>query len=139
MTSAGKTLTTSEYSKISGRSVSTITKLLRDGKLKGQKVNGKWAIDASQAQPTGSNTEQPQNNAQKNAPPVAEPSTPAKSSSGNKTYDVDTFTRMTYLTEKGVRQWVKSGRLSGSVDARGNVFVDADNLDRSEIRHLIRK
>ena len=139
MTSAGKTLTTNEYSKISGISVSTITKMLRDGSLKGQKVNGKWAIDANQAQPPQSSTGQPKKKVRQTEPPAANPSTSTQASSGNRAYDVDTFTQMTYLTEKGVRQWVKNGRLTGIVDAKGNVLIDADNLDRPEIRHLIRK
>lgn len=139
MTSAGETLTTSEYSEISGISITTITKMLRDGKLKGKKINGKWAIDASQMQQPPSIADQAHNKGSQKAPPAIEPATPAKASGGNKTYDVDTFTRMTYLTEKGVRQWVRSGRLSGSVDTQGNVSINADNLDRPEIRHLIRK
>jgi hypothetical protein len=46
---------------------------------------------------------------------------------------------MTYLTEKGVRQWLKTGRLSGRAGADGKVRVDAANLDRPELQHLIRK
>ena len=46
---------------------------------------------------------------------------------------------MTYLTEKGVRQWLASGRLSGRLDPGGKGVVDAANLDRPELRHLIRK
>lgn len=138
MTLAGKTLTTSEYSKISGTSVSTITKLLRKGDLQGQKINGKWAIDASEAQKINTPAAPPSKHAQKNAAPAGDPP-PPPSASGGKTLDVETFTRMTYLTEKGVRQWLKTGRLSGRVDDHGNPLVDADNLDRPEIRHLIRK
>ena len=136
MTSAGKTLTTNEYSKLSGISVSTVTKMLRAGKLNGQKINGKWAIDAAQSP---SNAEQPQNNNHRNAPSVIEQAAQTRASGMGETYDIDTFTNMTYLTEKGVRQWVKNGRLSGRVDPSGNITVDADNLDRPEFRHLIRK
>jgi hypothetical protein len=56
-----------------------------------------------------------------------------------KAYDVETFVQMTYLTEKGVRQWLKTGRLSGRTGADGKVQVDTANLDRPELQHLIRK
>jgi len=46
---------------------------------------------------------------------------------------------LTYLTEKGVRQWLKAGRLSGRPGADGKVLVDTANLDRPELQHLIRK
>jgi excisionase family DNA binding protein len=137
MTSSGNTLTTNEYSKISGLSASTISKMLRKGKLRGQKVGGKWAIDASEAQQIQFGAEQTNKQGQETPKPVYKEATPPKTAN-NKTYDLETFTRMTYLTEQGVRQWIKTGRLSGSVDDNGNLLVDADNLDRPEIRHLIR-
>jgi hypothetical protein len=56
-----------------------------------------------------------------------------------KAYDVETFAQMTYLTEKGVHLWLKIGRLSGSTGTDGKVRVDAANLDRPELQHLIRK
>jgi hypothetical protein len=138
MTDAGKTLTTSEYSKISGIAVSTIAQMLRQGRLRGEKRNGKWAIDASEGQKIQTTA----GKTNKDADIIAEPTvdqTPSVKPSGSKVYDVDTFVRMTYLTERGVRQWLKSGRLSGTVDDRGNALVDADNLERPELRHLIRK
>ena len=137
MTDAGKTLTTGEYSKLSGVSVSTITKQLRKGALSGRKINGKWAIDASEVQNLDARPKSVSTNqkAQVSAGKKAPPSKP----SGGKAYDVTTFSRMTYLTEKGVRLWLKTGRLSGSVDEAGNPLVDADNLDRPEMRHLVRK
>lgn len=137
MTSAGNTLSTNEYSKISGLSVSTITKMLRKGELRGQKIGGKWAIDTSETQQFNAGGDQTNNHKQDSVKPATK-QTAATKPSDNDTYDIDTFTRMTYLTEKGVRQWVKNGRLSGSVDDSGNLSVDADNLNRPEIRHLIR-
>ena len=137
MTSAGNTLSTNEYSKISGLSVSTITKMLRKGELQGQKIGGKWAIDASEAQQIKADGDQTNNRKQDCVNPATK-QTAATKPSDNETFDIDTFTRMTYLTEQGVRQWVKDGRLSGSVDDSGNLLVDADNLNRPELRHLIR-
>lgn len=138
MTDAGKTLTTSEYSKISGIAVSTLAQMLRHGKLRGEKRNGKWAIDASEGQKIQTTA----GKTNKDADIIAEPTvdqTPSVKPSGSKVVDVATFVRMTYLTERGVLQWLKSGRLSGTVDDGGNTLVDADNLERPEIRHLIRK
>jgi hypothetical protein len=138
MTDAGKTLTTSEYSKISGMAVSTIAQMLRQGRLRGEKRNGKWAIDASEGQKIQTTA----GKTNKDADIIAEPTvdqTPSVNPSGSKVYDVGTFVRMTYLTERGVLQWLKSGRLSGTVDNGGNALVDADNLERPELRHLIRK
>ena len=137
MTSAGNTLSTNEYSKISGLSISTITKMLRKGELRGQKIGGKWAIDASETQQFNAGGDQT-NNHQKDSEKPAAKQTAVTKPSNNETYDIDTFTSMTYLTEQGVRQWVKNGRLSGSVDNSGNLLVDADNLNRPEFRHLIR-
>ena len=138
MTDAGKTLTTSEYSKISGVSVSTITKMLRQGKLLGRKINGKWAIDADQVPKIDTFADKTNKNVRNKTEPAMQ-QTPPPTTSGGKAYDVDTFTRMTYLTEKGVRQFLKTGRLSGSVDDNGNLLVNADNLDRPDFRHLIRQ
>jgi len=138
MTDAGKTLTTREYSQISGIAVSTITQMLRKGTLRGKKINGKWAIDASEGQKINATDGNTKKKAEKKADPHAE-QTPSLKPSGGKAYDVETFVRMTYLTEKGVRQWLKIGRLSGAVDASGNAMVDADNLQRPALRHLIRK
>ena len=138
MTDADNTLTTSEYSKISGITVSTIAQMLRQGKLRGKKLNGKWAIDASEVQKIKT-TAVKTNNTTENKGVLSADQTPSVNPSGVKVYDVETFVRMTYLTERGVRQWLKSGRLSGTVDNGGNAAVDADNLERPEFRHLIRK
>ena len=134
MTDTGKTLTTSEYSKMTGISVSTITHMLRQGRLSGEKRGGKWAIfpieGQNAASPTGKTTPGSAKSTIGNEPP-------AKPGS-DKTYDVKTFARMTYLTEKGVSQWFRLGRLSGRVDPGGNVLLDAANLERPDLRHLIR-
>jgi hypothetical protein len=138
MTDADNTLTTSDYSKLSGIAVSTIAQMLRQGKLRGEKRNGKWAIDASEVQKIQTTAGE----TNKESDIIIKSNVDQTSSvnpSGGKVYDVDTFARMTYLTERGVRQWLKSGRLSGTVDDGGNALVDADNLERPEIRHLIRK
>ena len=133
MTDVEKTLTTGELSKKTGLSTSSITQMLRDGRIRGEKIGGRWAIhpDAIDVALT------PQKEKNRTAP--AEPIATVGTSSASKgTYDVKTFADITYLTEQGVRQWLKCGRLSGTVDANGNRTVDAENLDRPELKHLIR-
>lgn len=129
MTDIGKTLSTTEFSKMTGISVATLGKMLRRSKLRGEKHNGKWAILASELQNVAVVSK-------KDPTPT---STKRTSAAAAKTYDIETFVQMTYLTEKGVRQWLKTGRLSGGTDTGGKVLVDAANLDRPELRHLIRK
>ncbi len=134
MADNGKTLTTSEFSQMTGIAVSTVTQMLRQGKINGEKRNGKWAIYESALQNQSGVTKIDRGDASTRLGPIFE--TPTDS---GKAYDVETFARMTYLTEKGVRQWLKTGRLSGRTDTGGKMLVDATNLDRSELRHLVRK
>jgi hypothetical protein len=134
MASDNKTLTTAEFSKKSGIPVSTITQMLRRDKIRGEKRSGKWAIYESELeQPAVVGQKERRKLSASPAPRYKTQADPANA------YDVETFAHMTYLTEKGVRQWLKSGRLSGSTDADGKVTVDAANLDRPELQHLIRK
>ena len=127
------TLTTADFSKQTGLAVSTVTKMLRQGKIKGQKRAGKWAIYAGELQ---NPTLMRGKHAEASISPV-----PASSASiGNSTtYDVETFARMTYLTEYGVRQWLRIGRLKGAIVSGGEMRVDAANLKRPEFQHLLRK
>lgn len=133
MTEDEKTLTTAEYSAKSGLTAATVARMLRQGKLRGEKRGGKWAIFASELQ------------SQKKLLPKASNKTGARSSSagdtrpadGN-TYDVESFARLTFLTENGVRQWLRIGRLSGGTDSDGNLRVDASNLQRPDFQHLVR-
>ncbi len=132
MSDGDKTLTTAEYSRMTGLAVATITKMLRQATLQGEKRAGKWAIFESELQKV--TTDGGQGNA--DAAQGARDDRPAAKA---RPYDVATFARLTYLTEKGVRLWLRSGRLTGHVDASGNLMVDAANLERPEIQHLIRK
>jgi hypothetical protein len=134
MTEKDKTLTTGEFSQMTGISVSTITQMLRLDKIRGEKRSGKWAIYESELQNTAVVSKKDGGELSAGPGSLFNTQTDAK-----KAYDVETFVKMTYLTEKGVRQWVKTGRISGSTDADGKVLVDAANLDRPELKHLIRK
>ncbi|MBC2712675.1 MAG: helix-turn-helix domain-containing protein [Desulfosarcina sp.] len=134
MAENGKTLTTGEFSLMTGIAVSTITRMLRQGKIRGEKRNGKWAINESELQSKVVVTKKDRGKSSTGLGPIFD--TPA---TAGKAYDVKTFAQMTYLTEKGVRQWLKTGRLSGKTNAGGKVLVYASNLDRPELRHLVRK
>jgi len=133
MTENETTLTTAEYSKKTGLATSTVARMLRQGKLRGEKRGGKWAIFTSEIENSGVDNKQP--NVQ---PPTGPSSVSNPPASSSKTYDIETFCRLTYLTENGVRQWLKDGRLTGSIDSDGNVKVDASNLERSDFKRLVR-
>jgi hypothetical protein len=107
--------------------------MLREGKLRGEKRGGKWAIFASELEKDS--VENRQLDAKAPADPAPTSNNPHSSS---KTYDIETFSRLTYLTENGVRQWVRDGRLTGSIDSDGNLKVDASNLERTDFKRLVR-
>jgi excisionase family DNA binding protein len=133
MTENETILTTAEYSKKTGIATSTVARMLREGKLRGEKRGGKWAIFASELEKDS--VENRQAGAKAPLRPAPTSDNPPSSS---KTYDIETFSRLTYLTENGVRQWLKAGRLTGSVDSGGNMKVDASNLKRGDFKHLVR-
>lgn len=133
MADIGKTLTTGEFSQKTGIAVYSITQMLRKGIISGEKRSGKWAIFESALQNKAVLTKKDRGKSSDYLGPIFDTTV-----SAGKAYDVETFVQMTYLTEKGVRQWLKIGRLSGSTDAAGKVLVDASNLDRPELRHLVR-
>ena len=135
MTENGKALTTAEFSHLTGIAVSTITRMLRRDKIRGEKRSGKWAIYESELQNTAVVTQKDPGETSAGV----DPASIAPAAAAPQTYDVDAFVQMTYLTEKGVRQWLKTGRLSGCTGADGKLRVDAANLERPELKHLIRK
>ena len=64
---------------------------------------------------------------------------PAKgTASAAKAYSLAEFVNMTYLTENGVKDWLKQGRLSGRQNETGEWMIDAANLDASYVRRLVR-
>ncbi len=134
MADSSKMLTTTEFSQMTGIAVSTITRMLRQETIRGEKRGGKWAIYESELHHPAVVTQEDPGRFSAGVDPIH-----SRPAAGPGAYNVDTFVQMTYLTEKGVRQWLKTGRLSGSTDANGKVRVDAANLDRPELQHLIRK
>jgi hypothetical protein len=48
-----------------------------------------------------------------------------KPAAATKSFSIAEFAGMTYLTEKGVAEWLKIGRLTGSQDDQGAWRIDA--------------
>jgi excisionase family DNA binding protein len=59
--------------------------------------------------------------------------------SEEKTYTISDFAAMTYLTEKGVAEWLKIGRLKGIQKENGEWWVLECNLQVPDISRLLRK
>ena len=55
-----------------------------------------------------------------------------------KTFSVAEFSEKTYLTQKGVNEWLKQGKLKGEKDEKGNWLVDAASLQLPFMKKLIR-
>ena len=55
-----------------------------------------------------------------------------------KTYSVAEFSAMTYLTDFGVMDWLKKGRIKGIQDETGEWRIDAANLEITNIKRLLR-
>jgi len=73
----------------------------------------------------------------KSAPPKKAKPAKAKTSAA-KTIPLAEFVNMTYLTENGVKAWLKQGRLSGRQNKTGEWMIDAANLDASDVKRLVR-
>lgn len=151
-------MTTSEFARAAGVSAASISKLIRGGKLKARKEGGKWRIAQSQlgsevvralkapskaakSKPTRVRPAQapeavaPRAPALSATPAPAAPETPAE----EKTYTVPEFAAMTYLTEKGVSEWLKAGRIKGTQQADGEWRIPDSNLRVPSISRLLRK
>ena len=88
-----KYLTTKEFSSISGVPVSSLRRLLREGRLEATKSSGKWMIPESQLQ----------------SEDIQKTEKSAESDPVKKTYAVEEFAEMTFLTPFGVEQDIPRG------------------------------
>jgi hypothetical protein len=146
-------LTTDKFAKKAGIPTSSVTKLIRDGKIKAEKKSGKWAIAPDQLKAKAvTDLSQPgkkaaAKKAAKPAPKKAAAKKPAPTKkdqpaktkpAAGKTYTVAEFAGMTYLTEFGVIEWLKQGRLAGQQVAGGDWEIDAANLETSDVKRLVR-
>ncbi|MDJ0884878.1 MAG: helix-turn-helix domain-containing protein [Desulfobacterales bacterium] len=130
-------LTSKEFADRSGLPVSKVTKLLRDGSIKGQKIAGKWMIPASELKAANQPTPvPPKTQPRKAKAAAAKESAPAVRPGG--TYSVAKLADMTYLTEFGVRDWLKKGLLKGTRSEDGEWYVDAASLENPNIKRLLR-
>ena len=146
-------LSTAEFASKAGLSTSSVTKLIRDGKIKAKKKSGKWKIAPDQLNASileelskpgkkavGKKTTEPAAKkaaVEKPAPGKGEKFANTKSTEA-KMYTVAEFAGMTYLTEFGVREWLKQGRLSGELDSEGEWQINADNLAAPGVKRLLR-
>jgi excisionase family DNA binding protein len=157
-------MTTSEFAKAAGISAASISKLIRDGKLRAKKEGGKWMIPQNQLeseavravkgaakaksargkQAPGPEAVPARHSQEKAAAVPAEPeplqaaAAPAPAPE-EKTYTIAEFAAMTYLTEKGVAEWLKTGRIKGIQKDSGVWRVLECNLQVPDISRLLRK
>jgi excisionase family DNA binding protein len=157
-------MTTSEFAKAAGVSAASISKLIRDGKLKARKEGGKWLISRIQVdskvvralkKPAKAGKSKPARQPSAPMPPVSQGPGPVQAPADHgaasadppepetraeeKTYTISEFAAMTYLTEKGVSEWLKSGRIKGVQEANGEWRVLGSNLQVPDISRLLRK
>ncbi len=131
-------LPSKEFGELTGIPSSTLRKWLAKGKLDGVKQNGMWMIPKSEFQRdtvlarTGGAPTAPA------APKAPKKKAPEAKSQGQ-SYSIAEFSQKTFLTEQGVLEWLKNGRLEGSEDDKGQWRVDAANLDAPDIQRLVRE
>jgi hypothetical protein len=146
-------LTTGEFASQAGIPASSVAKLIKEGKIKAEKKSGKWMIASNQlnakavmgsskpGKPAAKNKTathmDKKTAAKKPSPPKKEKPIKEKKSAA-KTYTLAEFVGMTYLTEFGVKEWLKQGRIAGKQGAGGEWELDAANLDLPDIKRLLR-
>jgi predicted site-specific integrase-resolvase len=138
MTTRENLLTTKEFSERSGKPMATVQKWLRGGKLSGTKIGNRWYISPAElsALTSDSGASAPESR-RVTAAPLNTKSTAERAPTG-RSYSVAEFSALTYLTETGVRRWLKSGRLVGVQASDGSWTVNAESLELPHLRHLIR-
>ena len=154
MATPSTSMTTREFAEATGIPTATISNLIREGKLKARKEGKGWMIPQSQLEakivrelgkpPKPSKAKKPSTPAAvpppaKAAKPVRIAPVPVPEPSAEKTYSVSEFAAMTYLTEKGVNEWFRIGRLRGIRQENGELRVSANNLQVPDISRLLRK
>ncbi len=156
MATPPKPLSSSEFARLTGLSATAVGALIREGKLKARKQGGKWEIPQSQltskwVKAAAPGTPAPRRVAKTAAAPgrpqpataearTTTPPTPAVSTEPvEQSWSVPEFSAMSYLTEKGVTEWLKVGRLKGIKAATGEWRVLERNLHVPDIRRLLRK
>jgi excisionase family DNA binding protein len=127
MLSSNQALTVQEYAQKVGVSASTVSKWLRNGKLKGHKQNGKWVVAAETSSPKSSSVTA-----------LSKSTTSSDAGSKKAFFSIEKFSQMTYLTEFGIAKWLKEGRLKGVLDTYGQWQIAEENLADPHIKRLLR-
>jgi hypothetical protein len=131
-------LSTKEFANQTGLSVAVITKMLRKGQIKGEKRSGRWMISEDQLNIKAVVDIGRQSFSSKNT--YTPPKTAfVKTTPPTKDYSVGEFSQITYLTEFGVKVWLKLGKIKGYQDEKCQWRVDSDSLNMPNLRHLVRK
>ena len=151
MTKQDQFLTTGEFASKAGITTSSVTKLIRKGKIKAEKKSGKWMISPDQLESKavqGSDKPSKKTAAKKTDNPTGKKTTVSKPApiqkdntakvKAGKMYTVAEFAGMTYLTEFGVKEWLKQGLLTGRQAAGGEWQVEAANLEIPDVKRLVR-
>jgi predicted site-specific integrase-resolvase len=148
-------MTSGEFAKKSGIPTAKVSELIRAGQIKAKKVSGRWQIDKSQLtakavlaygkpapakKKVAAGAGVPKVKKVKAPVPKTKAVQPkARAASAQESYTVSEFAAMTYLTQKGVLEWLKAGRLKGQMRSKGEWSVDAENLKVADISRLVRK
>ena len=139
-------LTTREFASRTGLQAAKVSKLIRQGKIEAKKTSGKWLIHPTQLQAKaiqgsdkgGKSTAKKKTVRTSHKKTVTSATKEIENSTG-RAYTVSEFVEMTYLTELGVRQWLKQGRLIGQQNEKGDWLIDAANLQEPNIKRLLRE
>ena len=152
MATKSQLLTTSEFASRAGIAAAKVSKLIRDGIIKAEKKSGKWMISSGELKAVKGLSKQNKPSPKKKAPKAApkkaaaakKPAAPkidkpaAAKPSAARTIPLADFVNMTYLTETGVRDWLRQGRLKGVQNDSGEWLIDAANLEVPDIKRLVR-
>lgn len=136
MPKSNSSLTTREFAQKAGVSTGTVSKWLRKGVIDGHKTGGKWLISAAELSKVTHGPGEPSSASER--PASRSPEASAKTDPEGKTFTIQEFSDMTYLTPWGVQKWLKEGRLKKNMDAEGQIRVDGSNLDKPDIKRLLR-
>ena len=154
MTEIDQFLTTGEFASKTGLATSSVTKMIRAGKIKAQKRSGRWMISPDQlkTEAVKNSSKSARKASRKKTVKSPENKTTVKKlaaipkdepdkvkTAGGKMFSVAEFADMTYLTEFGVMEWLKQGRLRGLQVAGGEWKVEAANLETPDVKRLLRK
>jgi len=106
------------------------------GAAKNKKAGAKAKKAAAPAKKAMKSAEKTVAAAKKASAPVKKAAPKAEKTT--KSFSIAEFADMTYLTENGVRQWLRQGLLKGRQDAKGEWQIDASNLEVPNVKRLVR-